>query len=86
MLTQVSERMFPCCGHCEYPGCPQWRPWHDIRCWRCLKELLCTHSENTRQPVQMDGYYRWPTITETQDEFIKFVEALDAAAYTRSGQ
>lgn len=39
---------FPCCEHCQYPGCPPWTE-HQVRCWRCLTGRLTglckTHAE-----------------------------------------
>jgi hypothetical protein len=82
----VTGAQFPCCGHCDYPGCPDWHPWHDTRCWRCLKELLCTHSETSGRQRQRDDLSVLPAITEIRDEFFKYVEALDVTANVKGWQ
>lgn len=89
MLTEVSGDVFPCCCHCEYPGCPEWNPWHDVRCGRCLRELLIAHREESGSrwmTTNEPGWRRVLTVTEMQDEFVKYVESLDASASTKGGQ
>jgi hypothetical protein len=37
---------YPCCQHCQFPGCPEWNKAHEVRCWRCLSSLCNTHRDN----------------------------------------
>lgn len=46
----ASVETFPCCRHCQFPGCPEWKKFHYVRCWKCLKDL-CTEYRDDDRPM-----------------------------------
>jgi hypothetical protein len=66
-------KSFPCCVHCQYPGCPDWNQSHEIRCWRCLKDLCVTQREEFKvgDPRRID-------VMKAIEELREYLEEIDA--------